>query len=305
MKKILILLISLVLISGCANNGKDNNDNPTTEPPTSELQFENVGDLVTDWENTYRVMAHALGGIEEYDYTNCYEALVENYNQGTRLFEIDLEKSTDGDIVLTHTWGDFKTKLTDIGGDEYAALSTEEFKNAKIHGKYTPLTFKDLLEIMNEIPDFTVIVDSKTFDVESTNLMYQDMVNEINEVNPELIKRFVPQAYTPDIYDTIDQNFEFDKIIFTLYHYYVESDGQEIYKFVNERNVPVVVMHMDNDWAIKVITDVYAYAKMQGNQDKFKIYIHTVNDMNKANEIINDYNFYGVYSDFITENDLR
>lgn len=307
MKKLLILLLGLILIVGCAEkDGNENGDNVTpSEVPTSELKFENVGELKTDWENTYRVMAHALGGIDNYDYTNSYEALVENYNEGTRLFEIDLEKSSDGDIVLTHTWADFRTKYTDIGGDEYSPLSTEEFKNAKIYGKYTPLTFKELLEIMNEVPDFTVIVDSKTFDVDSTNTMYQDMVNEINEINPDLVKRFVPQAYTPDIYDTLDQNFDFDKIIFTLYHYYVDSDGEKIYQFVNDRKVPVVVMHMDNEWATKVITDIYSYASMQGNQDKFKIYIHTVNDMNKANQIINDYHFFGVYSDFITEKDFQ
>lgn len=261
------------------------------------------GELIEDWNHTYRVMAHALGGIDNYDYTNSLEAFYQNYNAGTRLFEIDLDTTSDGDICLIHTWEDFRNKLTDIGGDW--PMSTEEFKQAKIHGKYTTVMFKDLLKLMEEIPDFYIIIDSKTFDIEGSEVMYDRMMDEVNTVNPELVKRIVPQAYTPDMYDFLNENYDFDKIIFTLYHYYVDSDGQKIYAFVKDRKVPVVVMHMDNEWATKVITDIYAYAEMQEYEDEFTIYIHTVNKMDKALEIINNNHFFGVYSDYISENELN
>ena len=80
---------------------------------------------------------------------------------------------------------------------------------------------------------------------------------------------------------------------------------QKIYTFVKDRKVPVVVMHMDNEWATKVITDIYAYAEMQEYEDEFTIYIHTVNKMDKALKIINDNHFFGVYSDYISENELN
>lgn len=301
----MICCLCVLLLVGCTSNEKPKSTPTFTDntQPT-QLPFENQGELVEDWSNTYRVMAHAMGGIDNIDYTNSLEAMVYNYNEGTRLFEIDLERTSDGDICLTHTWVDFRTKLTDTGGDEYAPLSTEEFKNAKIMGKYTTMMFSDLLQIMTKVKDFYVILDSKTFDVDSTNSMYSDLVNEINQVDPGLLHRFIPQAYTPEIYDAI-ASYGFNEIIFTLYHYYVDSDGQKIYQIVKERNVPVVVMHMDNDWAKKVITDVYAYAGMDNNLDQFNIYIHTVNDIEKAKEIIYDYHFFGVYSDYITENTLK
>lgn len=260
------------------------------------------GELVEDWNHTYRVMAHALGGIDNYDYTNSLEAFYQNYNAGTRLFEIDLDTTSDGDICLIHTWEDFRNKLTDIGGDW--PMSTEEFKQTKIHGKYTTVMFKDLLKLMEEIPDFYIIVDSKTFDIEGSKVMYNRMMEEVNIVNPALVKRIVPQAYTPEMYDLLLKNYDFEKIIFTLYHYYVDSDGQKIYKFIKDREVPVVVMHMDNEWATKVITDIYAYAKMQDYEDNFTIYIHTINNMDKAIKIINDNHFFGIYSDYISENEL-
>lgn len=274
---------------------------PTTAPVISVLPDEDAI-LIPTWETTYRVMAHALGGIDGHDYTNSLEAFLSNYAEGTRLFETDFEITSDGKICLTHTWDDFCEKLTD---QEYAVLSAEEFKNSKIYGQYTPLLFSDLLELMKKYTDFYVIIDSKRFDLEGTRDIYDLMLQEIEAADPELIHRFIPQAYTPDIYDLLEQEYNFDKIIFTLYHYYVDSDGEKIYQFVKSRKVPVVVMHMDNEWAEKVITDIYAYAKQEQIEDEFSIYIHTVNDMAKTLKIINDYHFFGIYSDFITEKQLK
>lgn len=321
MKKLLVFAISILVLTAFGSfafilfnniykdegNFDDYRDNaPVVNDDETEQVLKitsDVGELVEDWNHTYRVMAHALGGIDNYDYTNSLEAFYQNYNEGTRLFEIDLDTTSDGDICLIHTWEDFRNKLTDIGGDW--PMSTEEFKKAKIHGKYKTVMFKDLLELMNEIPDFYIIIDSKTFDIEGSEVMYNKMIEEVDSVNPELINRIIPQAYTPDMYVFLDENYNFNKIIFTLYHYYVDSDGQKIYQFVKEHKVPVVVMHMDNEWATKVITDIYAYAEMQDNEESFSIYIHTVNDMKKAMEIINKNHFWGIYSDFITEEEIE
>ncbi|MEG0239395.1 MAG: hypothetical protein RR643_04525 [Anaerorhabdus sp.] len=259
-----------------------------------------------DWSREYRVMAHAMGGIDNHDYTNSLEAFEYNYGQGTRLFEIDLETTLEGDICLAHTWEDFRTKLTNIGGDIKEPLSNEEFKNAKIYDKYTPLFFKEVLEIMQEKQDFYLIIDSKMFDVEGTRIVYDKLMEVVNEVDPELITRIIPQAYNPEIIDVLQQEYEFPEIIYTLYSIYDKSNGEEIYKTVKEKGIRVVVMHMDNDWAEKVIQGVVAYAiNDNDNRGQFNVYIHTVNDTDKAREIVNDYHFFGIYSDFITENQFN
>lgn len=311
-KQDLLILLSMLITMSVFSTGyywilkgqmsaKKTTEPEETSEPVFAVQPDKNAKLEENWDTTYRVMAHALGGIEDYDYTNCREAFMANYAAGTRLFETDFEITSDGKICLTHTWEDFCEKLTN---QDYAVLSADEFKTSKIHGKYTPLLFSDLLQLMEEYPDFYVIIDSKRFDIEGTRTIYDLMLEEINAVNPNLIHRFIPQAYTPEIYDTLDQEYDFEKIIFTLYHYYVDSDGEKIYQFVKSRKVPVVVMHMDNEWAEKVITDIHAYAQMDKIDNQFSIYIHTVNDMNKALKIIEDYGFFGVYSDFISEDQM-
>ena len=133
MKKLLILVIPVLVITAFGSfafilfnniyinegNFKDHGDvalvgNIDETEQVLKITSE-VGDLVEDWNHTYRVMAHALGGIGDYDYTNSLEAFYQNYNEGTRLFEIDLDTTSEGDICLIHTWEDFRNKLTDIG----------------------------------------------------------------------------------------------------------------------------------------------------------------------------------------------
>lgn len=288
------------LIAKSRQNPKDEEVTETPQP-TSTPQSTEVSAI--DWSREYRVIAHALGGIDGYDYTNSLEAFQYNYDNGTRVFEIDLETTSDGDICLTHTWEDFRYKLTDLGGGKEEQLSTEEFKKTKIHDKYTTMMFKDILNLMEEHQDFYVVIDSKMFDVEGTRWIYNKMIEEINSVNPNLINRIIPQAYNPEIIDVLQQEFEFPEIIYTLYSIYDKSDGEKIYQTVKDKGIRIVVMHMDNEWAEKVITSMVAYAINDNDRRwQFNVYIHTINDIERAKEIVNDYNFFGIYSDDITEN---
>lgn len=317
-KKIITSLLCIVLC-GCSSAGSAAVSTPVSTATPAEtaapvtLTMDNYMDyidktqtvsLIEDWNHTYRVMAHAMGGIDNHDYTNSLDAFVQNYNEGTKLFEIDLERSAEGDIVLTHTWKDFRAMLEGYDGvEDWSAFTNEEFRNAKIYGSYTTLSFADLLNIMEDLPDFYVIIDSKTFDAKLTADMYDQAVAQIKEKDPELLKRFVPQAYNPEVYDVVS-GYGFDKIIYTLYSIYDTGDPQKIYEFIKENNIPVVVMHMDNDWATKVITDIYSYAKSQNYEKNFSIYIHTVNDTKQAVDVVNKHHFFGIYSDFISESEF-
>lgn len=312
---IIIIVIMLVLsifsgsyyvVAKSRQNPKAETEVTATPEATSDSDVVDEETSTIDWSREYRVIAHALGGIDGYDYTNSLEAFQYNYDHGTRVFEIDLETTLDGDICLTHTWEDFRYKLTDLGGDKDEQLSTEEFMNTKIHGKYTTMLFKDILALMQKYKDFYVVIDSKMFDAEGTRWIYDKMIEEINSVNPELINRIVPQAYNPEIIDILQNEYKFPEIIYTLYSIYDKTDGEKIYQTVKDKGIRIVVMHMDNDWAEKVIKSVVDYAILDNDRRwQFNVYIHTINDINSAKEIVNDYHFFGIYSDDITEDMFR
>ncbi|MDR1914157.1 MAG: hypothetical protein LBQ68_06745, partial [Clostridiales bacterium] len=62
-----------------------------------------------DWTNLYgitgKLVAHAGGQIAEFPETNTIEAMEHNYNLGHRLFEMDLNLTSDNIMVAIHDWG--------------------------------------------------------------------------------------------------------------------------------------------------------------------------------------------------------
>ena len=111
------------------------------------------------WEN-YKTIAHALGGIGDKTYLNSKESFLAGYQMGCRLFEVDLVKTSDNVWVCRHSW---YQSLGQWEGDEKKVLSSEEFLSRPIYGKYTPITFEDLLVLLSDYPDAFVMLDSKQY----------------------------------------------------------------------------------------------------------------------------------------------
>lgn len=299
----IVILVLLFLLSACSVKYKDV-ENPSI---FNKEDFINVGKLSDNWYD-YAVVGHAFGGFDgKDDYTNTYDALVYNYNLGNRVFEIDLGVTSDDEIVLLHEWKQYHDIFKLGENDEWKQETLDYFKSHRIYDKYTTLTFSELLAIMTKIPDFYIVLDSKTFDVPTTEKMYSRIVDMVSKIDEKLLDRIVPQAYSPEIYDKILEIYPFRDVIFTLYSYYADSDGDRIYRAVKERKIKSVVMHMDNDWAIRVIRDVRDYARWdeEWNYSNMKIFIHTVNDLEKVKSIIEEEKFYGIYSDYIHEKDVQ
>lgn len=308
MKKGIIIFVILTMLTACSSVGNifARWKAEKEAPYFSAEDFKSTEAIKEPWYDNYRVIAHALGGIDEYDYTNSYEALTNNYNLGTRVFEIDLGITSDGTIVLIHEWNQYHEEF-ELGvhsGWSEEDLST--FKENKIFGKYTTMTFVELLYIMSAIPDFYIVIDSKTFEEENTRTFYEKIIKTVEKVDADLFARLIPQAYSPDVYRTIKNTEKFNDIILTLYHYYATSDGYKIYNFVKEEKIKNVVLHMNDHWAEKVIRDIrdYALYDEEWNYENINIYIHTINDKIIAKEIVEIENFYGIYSDFISENEF-
>ena len=131
--------------------------------------------------------AHGLGAVDSMLYTNSREAFLANYARGFRVFEIDLRYTRDSVLVLAHDWN--TRERQEFKGD---IPSLAAFRATKSYGKYTPLTFTDALQLLNQYADAKAILDLKP----GPRATASDALREITRVNRALISRVAPQVWS-------------------------------------------------------------------------------------------------------------
>jgi len=226
------------------------------------------------------LVAHALGGIDGMTYTNSLEAFLHNYKLGHRVFEIDLQITSDNRLVAVH---------------ELARVSPESlFEEEKAAVPYTMPSFHDLCLLMFEYPDAYIITDTKYLDEFDNRRTFEIMTRTINALDPALINRFAFQFYNQEMYRFLKNNFKIphENLIYTLY---LSNDGDaEVAGFVSREKIRSVVM-----WAHR------ASAGFVGalNEAGAAVYAHTVNDKKRAAELIG-LGVYGIYTDTLTSGDF-
>ncbi len=98
-----------------------------------------------------KYIAHAGGGIGKMSYTNSRDALDANYRRSHRFFEIDLNWTSDGQLVLIHDWqGNFRDLFptSKIAGTP----SLQEFLRLKMKNNLTPISFAGLADWLRAHP---------------------------------------------------------------------------------------------------------------------------------------------------------
>jgi glycerophosphoryl diester phosphodiesterase len=114
---------------------------------------ENIDSYVKD---IYRFIAHAGGSIDEKKYTNSLEALNHSYEQGFRLFELDIIKTSDGKFVAAHDWQHW-AGLTHYRGS--LPVTEQEFLKHRILDKYTPLNIDLINDWFDKHKDAVLVTD--------------------------------------------------------------------------------------------------------------------------------------------------
>lgn len=243
----------------------------------------------------YNLISHAMGGIQNQDYTNSYEAFVTNYEQGNRVFEVDFMMTEDNQVVARHEWTQSMTKYLQqedqLPEDRQAVqLTHQEFKDTDILGKLTPLDWSDVLDLMEEYPDIYIVTDTKE---QNPTELLRVMVKEAEHRNPELLKRLIPQIYNQPMLKPVQGVYEFPNIIYTLYT--SKNSDQEVIDFVHKNQITGVTMpesRVNNAFVTNL------------NQEGVVTYVHTINDialMKKYNRMGID----GFYTDYITQVSLE
>lgn len=176
------------------------------------------------------VIAHAGGSISGNVLTNSREALEANYAIGTRWFEVDLLATSDGVLVASHDWTNWRRFVGDEGD---ATPTLEEFRARRIvarasahgvPGEYTPMTFADLEAFLDRHPDAVVVTDTKgpLADVEAAVA-----------ASPRRAQ-FVLQAYSvAEVAGLAERGFG-GRIILTLYKLPVAYDDSLVDPFLAE-----------------------------------------------------------------------
>ena len=216
-KKILLIVLFILLLSGCDNRRS--------------------GKYLRPAANDEILIAHALGGIEGVIYSNSKEAFMLNYKLGRRWFEVDLHLTRDNDLVCFHNNHEKKIGLS---GKKVNHITTQEFLAQKYTGIYTLLTFEQLLHIIKDKRDVLIITDTKGW----SNLKMDALVRHINSVYSALVSQIIPQIYVPGDMKFIKEAEKklgtFASVIFTLYA--TELPYDKVWIFAKTANIPIVTM---------------------------------------------------------------
>lgn len=237
-----------------------------------------------------KVIAHGLGAIGELTTPNCLESFQAAYAAGVRVFEADLRLTRDGQVILRHDYGSDWTQIP----------TREDFLSEKVGGVYTPLSFRDLLLLMEQYPDICVITDSKFTDSDVFYIQFDAMLADARELGlTYLFDRMFIQIYSSNMKTALDNIYSFPHYIYTLYQDTnpfkgTEEDFRSRASLCRERGISGITM--DDYWwkpEFAAIADEYG----------INVYVHTVNDLEHAKELLRD-GVNAVYTDYLVPGDF-
>lgn len=242
-----------------------------------------------------QLITHGMGAVDGVTVLNCLEGFQAQYDKGVRVFEVDLRLTRDHQVVLRHDW----RAGWQSGISETSIPELKEFLARPILKQYTPLSFRDLLLLMEEHPDICIVTDTKFLDPEIITLEFEAMVQDAADLGLSyLFDRMVIQIYNPLMFRIVDTIHHFPCYIYTLYSEgfaQTEDAFREKAAFCQENGILGVTMW--SYWwreAYAPIAQEYGVA----------VYTHTVNDPEAALRQLES-GVSAVYTDILTPEDLE
>ncbi|MFS0837720.1 phosphatidylinositol-specific phospholipase C/glycerophosphodiester phosphodiesterase family protein [Paenibacillus sp. 1P03SA] len=237
------------------------------------------------------LIAHAMGGISGETLTNSYEAFLDNYEKGHRLFEVDLNLTSDGQLAARHDWMRYLSDRLQPTLPEHlkdGPIPLADFKSHKILNKYTPLDLDLLLQLLEQYPDAYIVTDTKSEDPEVVQKQFELIVQKAKAADPALLERIVPELYEIEMIQQVKKIYDFPNYLFSIYM--TSYSEKEIISLVKKHNIKAVAMPYER-----------ATSTMIGGLDKLgvPVYVHTVNEMKEINRL-KKIGVHGFYTDFLT-----
>ncbi|MCL2587626.1 MAG: hypothetical protein FWE31_05345 [Firmicutes bacterium] len=240
----------------------------------------------------HRMIAHALGGIDGYDYTNSLEVFKRSLDMGFVVFEVDLRLIAGDELVAMHSLGRYNR----ITGQSFRCLTDitlEHFLSTPIRGRFTPITWETVAEIMRDNPHIYMIIDGKYATRDLVIRQYEILVETAKQVDPEILLRIIPQVYNRSMLEWIQSVHEFQEVKFTRYQeLFLMSPA--VIRFV--RDNPVITNVGIPDW--RVFNSRFA-RRLQNLG--VTLTAHTINSEAKIHRLVRR-GVWSFYTDFLPPN---
>ena len=252
--------------------------------PVDLDKYEPLSEGMAEWLKEDTLLAHAMGGIDKSTYTNSLEAFERAYENGFRVYEVDMVVTKEGEVVCSHEYLDENGEVI-----EYTAFMQE-----KIEGKYTPVDLRKLIDLMEAYPDVYIMTDIKWDNSmgssnEDVIILVSALVEEANiRETTDILERMIIQIYNPKSYEIMKGIYPFQHYVYTLYHY-ASPIYEEILGFCLENNLPVVAMEES-----RVSKDIVEYF----NQWNIDVLVYTINNEEKAKGL-REFGVKGIYTDWL------
>ena len=239
------------------------------------------------WADNNTYIAHSLGEIDDNIGTNSLEAFNTSYEKGIRIFEVDLSITSDNKLVAIGDWEQALETLNISNQD--TPLSQEEFLSSKILGKYTTLSFEDILKLMQKYPDIYIVTNTQQTTEPYISLQFEHIVNTAEKIDVNLLDRIIPQIYNNDMFHSIMDIHEWKSIIYSIYNLENNFSREEVLDFLIRNGINVIttnIKHSPKAFVDKLIEN-----------DKL-VYLHSLNDFENV-ELWESRGIHGFYTDFL------
>ena len=236
------------------------------------------------WYTKYTFISHSGGGIDGKEYTNSKETYETSYKAGNRVFDADIRFTSDKVLVVRHEWSD------DLEQNYTSEIPTfEEFINTPIYGKYTPMSFQDLISFMKQYDDVYIACDAKG----NLEEVYKEVIKIVNG-DEDILNRLIITFYSYEDYNIIKKVYNFKNWIIKQYI----NDVKNIYeltKFCLDNNIHVVNIKQEyvNDEIIELL-----------KSKNIKYYVAVVDSISDMKEYFKK-GFSGAVTNYLYEKDLQ